>query len=400
MAISGGKPDAQGYAILSHRIVTDADATAGLGDALDPLRVDPTGTTVQPVSFSSPQHVIVDSGGGSNASVGTTGSAVPASATLVGATKSGNLTALALDASGNLNATIATALPAGTAVIGHVISDSGSVTTATLAAETTKVIGTTRSADGAGNLLTSNSTTPAAKFALDSNITSILGTAPSAAGKLDVKSAAGDLNCTLVAETTKVIGTTRTLGNTGATLDSTAAAGTAPTNALLTSIIANTAAPTPTNGQAIAQQGDPAGNLRVNPTGNVGSFASKVDNHAASANALLTVPAGKKWIVESANFVLTTSSTVATRVMNVVVKDASGNIIYAFPSTPTQAASLVVRYCFGPGMPTAAAVVAGTVSAPMPELVLGPSFTLASSVSAIATGDQILLVANVIELND
>jgi hypothetical protein len=70
MAISGGKPDAQGYAILSHRIVTDADATAGLGDALDPLRVDPTGTTVQPVSFSSPQHVIVDSGGGSNASVG------------------------------------------------------------------------------------------------------------------------------------------------------------------------------------------------------------------------------------------------------------------------------------------------------------------------------------------
>jgi hypothetical protein len=62
-----------------------------------------------------------------------------------------------------------------------------------LAAETTKVLGVTRTADGAGNLLTSNSTTPTAKFALDSNITSILGTAPSAAGKLDVKGADGDV---------------------------------------------------------------------------------------------------------------------------------------------------------------------------------------------------------------
>lgn len=64
---------------------------------------------------------------------------------------------------------------------------------ATLNAETTKVIGVVRNSDGAGNLLTSNSTTPSAHFALDMNVTSILGTAPTTVGKLDVKGADGDV---------------------------------------------------------------------------------------------------------------------------------------------------------------------------------------------------------------
>lgn len=73
-------------------------------------------------------------------------------------------------------------------------SDQASVPVAsTLTAETTKVIGVVRNSDGAGNLLTSNSTTPTAKFSLDNNITSILGTAPTSVGKLDVKAADGDV---------------------------------------------------------------------------------------------------------------------------------------------------------------------------------------------------------------
>lgn len=92
-----------------------------------------------------------------------------------------------------VSSTVDTALPAGTNVIGHVISDSGSVTNATLSAETTKVIGVTRTSDGAGNLLTSNSTTYTAKFGLDANILGTLGTAFSTAGKVDVKGADGDL---------------------------------------------------------------------------------------------------------------------------------------------------------------------------------------------------------------
>lgn len=52
MAIKGGKIDSAGEKINSIRLVTDGDGNTGLGDVVDPIRVDPTGTTVQPVSVS------------------------------------------------------------------------------------------------------------------------------------------------------------------------------------------------------------------------------------------------------------------------------------------------------------------------------------------------------------
>lgn len=64
---------------------------------------------------------------------------------------------------------------------------------ATLAAETTKVIGVVRTADGAGNLYTTNSTTYTAKFGQDTNLLGTLGTAFSTAGKVDIKGADGDV---------------------------------------------------------------------------------------------------------------------------------------------------------------------------------------------------------------
>jgi len=63
----------------------------------------------------------------------------------------------------------------------------------TLSAETTKVIGTVRTADGAGNLLTTNSTTYTAKFGLDSNLLGTKGTAFTTAGFVDIKGADGDV---------------------------------------------------------------------------------------------------------------------------------------------------------------------------------------------------------------
>jgi hypothetical protein len=63
----------------------------------------------------------------------------------------------------------------------------------TLNAETTKVIGVVRNSDGAGNLFTSNSTTPTTHFAQDINIPSILGTAPTTVGFLDIKGADGNI---------------------------------------------------------------------------------------------------------------------------------------------------------------------------------------------------------------
>lgn len=71
----------------------------------------------------------------SNPSVGTTGAGVPGSATYIGANKNGNLVAPLLDSNSFFEVAIENALPAGTNVIGHVITDSGSVSSVTIATD-------------------------------------------------------------------------------------------------------------------------------------------------------------------------------------------------------------------------------------------------------------------------
>lgn len=99
---------------------TQATPTGTVGLAKNPsnilrsLALDALGSLI--VAFPAAQHVIVDS-----ATLGT----------------------VVVSQSGTWNiASIANSLPAGSNVIGHVISDATSVTAATLSAETTKVIGT------------------------------------------------------------------------------------------------------------------------------------------------------------------------------------------------------------------------------------------------------------------
>jgi hypothetical protein len=70
------------------------------------------------------------------------------------------------------------------------------------------------------------------------------------------------VQATLSAETTKVIGTVRNLGNAGATFDSTVGAGTAPTNQLVVGALYNSTEISPTTGQAFALQADSKGRLR------------------------------------------------------------------------------------------------------------------------------------------
>ena len=116
-------------------------------------------------SFAAAQHVIVDSG---------------------------TITAVTA---------ITNALPAGTNVIGHVIADSGSTTAVTGVVEVapTGAANTLSNpffnvlADNSGHALTVNSTATASKYALDTNILSILGTAPTTAGFLDIKGADGNV---------------------------------------------------------------------------------------------------------------------------------------------------------------------------------------------------------------
>lgn len=81
--------------------------------------------TSMAVTIASDQTAIPITGSitATNPSVGTTGAAVPASATYLGAFQSGNLTAMKLDASANLFVAVNAALPAGTNVIGKVSID-------------------------------------------------------------------------------------------------------------------------------------------------------------------------------------------------------------------------------------------------------------------------------------
>jgi hypothetical protein len=77
------------------------------------------------------------------------------------------------------------------------------------------------------------------------------------------------------------------VGNAGATVDSTVAAGTAPTNAVVTGAVYNTTAPAPTTGQAMAAQADQAGNLRIVP--GVASATLSAWNSATALNATQTI---------------------------------------------------------------------------------------------------------------
>lgn len=135
-------------------------------------------------------HVIADSG----STTAVTGNVTVVQGTgtnLHAVLDSGSTTAVTQSTAANLNCTAV--LAAGSAVIGHVITDSGSVTAATLSAETTKVIGVVRTADGAGNLLTSNSSTFTSNHALDGNLLGTLGTAFTTAGFVDIKGADGNV---------------------------------------------------------------------------------------------------------------------------------------------------------------------------------------------------------------
>lgn len=125
---------------------------------------------------------------------------------------------------------VSSVLTAGSAIIGKVGIDQttpGTTNLVSLTAETTKVIGVVRTSDGVGNLLTTNSTTYTAKFALDGNLLGTLGTAFTTAGKVDIKGADGDvfvrqataasLNATVVGTGTFSVQTSAQVPGVGAT---------------------------------------------------------------------------------------------------------------------------------------------------------------------------------------
>src|SRR5579884_2249669 len=255
----------QNMTLFGMALPASGGAVAG-GTSSNPLRIDPTGTTTQPIS------------GTVTANAGT-----------------GTFT-IQSNASVNVNQ-----------VAGAAVST---------AASGVQLVGV---ADGAGNKLTSNSTTTTSKFGLDTNLLSILGTAPTTAGKLDVKGADGDV---FVRQATASNLNVQAVGNVASGASDSG-------NPLKVGGVYNSSAITLTNGQRGDLQLDANGYLEVNIKAGAGSGGfSATDEAAWTAGTSSVEPVGG--VYNDSATALTagqegTFRATANRALHVNLRDASAN---------------------------------------------------------------------------
>jgi hypothetical protein len=155
-----------------------------------------------------------------------------------------------------------------------------------------------------------------------------------------------------------------------------------------------TSAPTDVNLTFNPFRGDAAGNLRVNPFGNTGSFITTVVS-ATGSNPTYTVPAGYKLLLKSLGLGLTTSSTAGTRGIEVTIVTAAGAGIWV--GAAFSAAASIAANLFSTPVPilvtTPGAISNGTQNwTPMPpELTLGPGTVISYNISSIQAADTFKL---------
>lgn len=164
--------------------------------------------------------------------------------------------------------------------------------------------------DGSGNALTTNSTTYTAKFALDGNLLGTLGTAFSTAGKVDMKGADGDV-FVRQATASNLKATVNIQGNAGAAMDAAGQNASSPANELLIGAQFNTTPTTITTG-----------NMSPLQFGNSKGFLGTVLMDAAGNIRGANVTASNELLVNvnNASLAVTESGT-----WNVRIQDTSGN---------------------------------------------------------------------------
>lgn len=193
---------------------------------------------------------------------------------------------------------------------------------ATLNAETTKVIGVVRNADGAGNLWTSNSTTYTAKFAQDGNLLGTLGTAFTTAGKVDVKGADGDVfvrQATAANLNATVVGT-----GTFSTQVTSLPALPAGTN-VIGHVITDTGSTTAVTGNVTVTQAT-ASNLNATVVG-TGTFVVQATLVAETTKVIGTVNQGTSpWVTSNATTSVVGNGTAATAQRVTLANDSTGII--------------------------------------------------------------------------
>ena len=425
----------------SGRLLVNATATIG---AAVPTQGDyvafNSGGNLTGVSATNPLPVSGSfSVSGANAAASTTGVAVPTQAGYTGFDLAGNL--VGVSATNPLPVAATLVLPA---ALGSTQATSPWVTTATIqgVAAVQGVVGATQSTSPWITTATIQGTVPTSQAAIAATqgtspwivggvVSATQGTSPwvttaTIQGVAAVQGVVGATQSTSPWVTTAtvqgvtavqgIIGATQSdnwtscvVGNGGAILDALITASTAPANGVATLMVASTAAPTVANGQSIVQQCDTSGNLRVNPAGQTGSFTSQVVAAAGIANTagavvpVLTVPAGKKWVFQSARLTIETSSTAATRTLQLLAQDGSGNIFGSVTSLVTQGAGITGFYTFAPAIspsPAGTVVNDGVVLNPFPVVALGPGMALAIFLTNGLHSDTIGIAANCIQYND
>lgn len=187
--------------------------------------------------------------------------------------------------------------------------------------------------------------------------------------------------------------------------DGPVSAGTAANNSSLIGGIASTSAPSPTAGQQIALQLDSAGNLRINPFGNTGSFVTVTATGPGSLTTMFTVPSGKKWVFKSCQIQYTSANSGSVRTVGIYVAgyDTAASATYSVAGMGagvTQALNTVGYYTIAPSLPLGTSFVNTQTTIPFPEVVLGPgSIIVLEVVNAVST-DAWQCGLNVIQLND
>lgn len=121
---------------------------------------------------------------------------------------------------------------------------------------------------------------------------------------------------------------------------------------------------------------DSASSFAAKIGGRTGSLVSITGSDpAANVEASYTVPNGQMLELHSYKIGLVSDANVATRTVNLVIKNEVGTVVWQISAGVTQAASLTYVYTFNAGLGYTQSAISGanTVATGLPEKVLLPA---------------------------
>ena len=357
-----------------------------------------------------------------NAALGTPGSAVPAIAEQIAGSDGTDLRTILTDATGQVKVlvensptvTISGTVPVSGTVTADVVGHAGATLDGTAGSPSTGVLTVQGVSGGTAQPVTISGSQSV-------NVAQALGSTLSKTNGVFVVPGDNTNSITMKAASTQSATTDTSLVmqinpnqpnlttalNVQDTADGPVSAGGAATKSMLTGGVVATSAASGTAAQQMATQMDVAGNLRINPFGNTGSFVTVTANgtYGSSAPTMFTVPSGKKWVFKSCQIEYTSANSGSVRTVGIYVQgyDTAASTTYSVAGMSagvTLALNTYGFYTIAPSLPLGASFVNAQTTIPFPEVVLGPgSVIVLSTLNAVST-DTWVCGLNVIQLND